>query len=63
MYFTVRNILDWRDRQFQAARGHLTFRLFEDGWMIRFTPFNGKSEAVEGLDILTACRFANDRLD
>jgi len=59
--FTPGNIFDWRDRQFVAHKGYLTFRLYEDGWLVRFTPFEGKPESIEGADIWTACRFANDR--
>jgi hypothetical protein len=67
--FTPSNIFDWRDRQYRAAHGYLTFRLYSDGWMVRFTPYEYDttaeaaqfSETREGLDVYSACAFANDR--
>ena len=59
---TPHNIFDYLDRQIEAKNGHLTFRLYADGWLVRYTPFEGKQVKIEGVDVWNACRFANDRL-
>lgn len=56
------NIFDLKDRQVRASKGYLTFRLYEDGWLVRHTMYAGGQEKIEGADVWTACRFANDRL-
>lgn len=62
MTITPGNIFDWRDRQLSAPKGYLTFRLYSDGWLVRYTPFQGQNEKIEAADVYSACRFANDRL-
>ncbi len=63
MVITPRNIFDYRDRQIEAKDGYLTFRLYGDGWLVRYTPDAGPQERIEGVDVWTACRFANERLE
>ena len=63
---TPTNIFDLRDRQIASPKGYLTFRLYEDGWLVRFTPFDGVeggTARIKGADVWTACRFANDHLE
>ena len=61
MTFSPTTIFDWRDRQFRTHDGYLTFRLYESGWLVRFTPFDaaGAASSIEGVDVSTACWFAN----
>lgn len=61
--FNPRNIFDWKDRQHQSPKGYLTFRLYQDGWLVRFTPYdqNSAPQKLEGADVWTACRWANER--
>jgi hypothetical protein len=64
-YFTPKSIFDWKDRQYETGKGYLTFRLYASGWLVRFTPFGtppAKQEKIEDVDVLTACRWANDRV-
>lgn len=63
MTFDAANLLDWRDREFKAPKGILTFRLYDTGWLVRFTPFDAalKVEKVEDTDIIRACGFANEK--
>ena len=65
MIFTPQNIFAYRDRQYAAQYGYLTFRLYPDGWLVRFTPFDetagSRRESVEGQPIEAACAFANER--
>ena len=56
------NIFRFKNRQERVTKGYLTFRLYEDGWLIRFTPDEGLPVSIEGADVYSACRFANDRL-
>lgn len=66
MNFTPHNIFDYRDREYAAKYGYLTFRLYADGWLVRFTPFDNtagiRRETIEGQDVTAACAFANARL-
>ena len=64
MDFNPTTIFDWRDRQYTARSGYLTFRLYNDGWLVRYTPFDSTQQTtkIEGADIWTACRFANDHV-
>lgn len=59
--YTPQNIFNYRDRQVDAKDGYLTFRLYEDGWLVRYTPFSGQQVKIEGVDVFAACRFANER--
>ncbi len=60
MTFTPHNLFDWKDRQYQGARGLLTFRCYPDGWLVRYTPYAGDQHTkLEGADIWQACAFAN----
>ena len=63
MNFTPNNLLDWRDRKYRGKRGILTFRLYAHGWLVTYSPDADPTqrETIEGVDIWTACRFANDR--
>ena len=60
--FTPHNIFLFKDRQERVTKGFLTFKLFSDGWLVRFTPDEGLPVSAEGVDVYSACRFANDRL-
>lgn len=62
MMITPHNIFDYRDRQINAKNGYITFRLYEDGWLVRYTPFTGQPVTIEGQDVFSACAFANQRL-
>jgi hypothetical protein len=61
MLFTAQNIFDWRDREYRTPDGTLTFRLYEDGWLVRYTPFDVSHsvQKVEGQEVGAACYFAN----
>jgi len=61
---TPANIFDYRDRQIEGKGGHLTFRLYGSGWLVRWTPYEESTprQKIEDADVLSACRFANDRL-
>ena len=65
MTITPSNIFDHKDRQLQASKGYLTFRLYPDGWLVRFTPYleGSKPETLNSADVYAACAFANDRLN
>ena len=60
----MHNIFDWRDRQLTGPKGYITLRLYESGWLARFTPFDAttRTETVEGMDVDSACAFASAHL-
>lgn len=60
MTFTTSTLADHLDRQVTVRSGYLTFRLYADGWLVRFTPFAGRPEKIDGADAETACRFATE---
>ena len=60
--FTPHNIFQFKDRQVSVRHGYLTLRLYGDGWLVRYTPDEGVPVSIEGADVFSACRFANDRI-
>jgi hypothetical protein len=64
MTITPSNIFDWRDRELRVPKGCITFRLYSDGWLVRFTPFDASlpTAKIEAADVFNACYFANERL-
>ena len=62
MEFTPNNIADWKDRQLAIDTGYLSFRVYANGWQVRYTPFDkweNNTETIFGADVGSACRFAN----
>ncbi len=57
--FNKAKLTDHLNRQVAVKNGYLTFRLYQDGWLVRFTPFKGQPIKIESADIETACQFAN----